>query len=110
MNRRRINRISALLLFLGLASALVISVLADRPDDSPFRSDPRAEKRYLRDLRTIGGKGNEVAAEFQDWFAAQWRGQALARTVALLTVAVTLAYRFLAFNPALPVEPAVGED
>ena len=35
-------------------------------------------------------------ARFQDWFAELWRGEKLAATVAVLTVGVTLAFRFVA--------------
>ena len=56
-------------------------------------------KRYVHDMQVIGGKGNVLAAEFMDWFAGLWRGQSLAGTVAVLTVGVTLAFRFVASHP-----------
>ena len=40
--------------------------------------------KYLRELRVMGGKANELAAEFQDWFAGLWEGEALARTIVVL--------------------------
>ncbi len=108
MNQRKINRISVLLLLLGLGSALVIYLTARPATVDPLLGDSLANKKYLHELRVMGGKANELADEFQDWFAGLWHGDQLARTVAVLTVATTLVFRFVAQHPgsavALPTE------
>jgi hypothetical protein len=40
-----------------------------------------------------------LSAEFQDWFEGLWQGPALAGTVAVLTVGLTLGFRFVASFP-----------
>lgn len=110
MTRRQIDRISLTLLALGFAAALAIFIAAPRANDDPFRNDPLASKKYLQQLRRIGGKGSEVAAEFNDWFAGLWHGRPLAGTVAVLVVGSTLLFRFVALHPDyLKGEPGAGK-
>ncbi len=99
MSPRKINQITVLLLLFGFGSALVIYLTADPVTADPLLADPRAMKKYLHELQVIGGKANMLSAEFQDWFAGLWQGESLARTVAVLTLGVTLAFRFLAKPP-----------
>lgn len=99
MTRQKINRITLLLLVLGLGSALVIYLTAAPVVVDPLLGDPLANKKYLREMRVIGGQGNVLAAEFNDWFAGLWHGRELAGTVAVLTVAATLTFRFVATHP-----------
>lgn len=107
MTRRQINRISGVLLALGFAVAVAIFCFA--PSDRIDAYDPLASKKYLQEIRRIGGRGNEVAAEFNDWFAGLWHGRALAGTVAVLTVVTTLAFRFVALHPDYLKEEAQRE-
>ena len=99
MTRQKTNRITLLLLLLGFGGALAIYVMATPETVDPLLGDPMTTKKYLRELRVIGGQGNVLAAEFQDWFAGLWHGQALAGTVAVLTAGVTLVFRFVATHP-----------
>lgn len=99
MTRRKTNQITLVLLLVGLGSALAIHLTAAPLSADPLLGDPLATKKYLRELRVIGGQGNVLAAEFQDWFAELWHGQSLAATVAVLTVGLTLAFRFVATHP-----------
>ena len=115
MSPRKINQISLLLLLVGFGSALAVFLVARAAPADQFLNDPLAEKKYLRELRVIGGKANELAAEFQDWFAGLWEGEQLARTIAVLTVASTLGFRWLAAHPGFtagsppePPEPPPG--
>ena len=101
MTRRRINQYTALLLILGLGCALVIYLQASQARVDPLLGDPWATKKYSRELRMIGGKANVLAVEIEDWFAGLWQGESLAGTIALLTVGLTLAFRFLAQHPGL---------
>ena len=99
MTPRRTNRITVGMLMLGLASALVIYLTAAPKVVDPLLSDPLANKKYQREMRVIGGQGNVLAAEFNDWFAGLWHGRKLAGTVAVLTVGATLTFRFIATHP-----------
>jgi len=111
MTRRKTNQITLVLLLVGLGAALVIFLTATPETVDPLLGDPMTTKKYLRELRVIGGQGNVLAAEFQDWFAGLWHGQALAGTVAVLTAVVTLTFRFVATHPGSEViEPAGGDD
>ena len=99
MPRSRLNRISLLLLALGFGAALVIFLIAPPPSEDPLLGDPLNNKKYRRELQLIGGKANVLSAELQDWWAAQWEGRLLARSVAVLTVAGVLVFRFVATHP-----------
>jgi hypothetical protein len=103
MTSRRIRTITLLLLGLGLGSALAIYLLAppDAPYD-PLMSDPRADKKYRRELAVYGGTANVMASDFMEWFSDRWHGRNLAGTVAVLTVMGALAFRFVALAPPLP--------
>ena len=97
-----------LLLLLGLGSAVVIYFVA-RPAEANPLGDPLMNKKYVRELRVWGGKSNVMAAEFMDWFRARWQGQELATTVAVLTVAATLAFRFVAARPEFWRDPPTAD-
>jgi hypothetical protein len=97
----KINRISVLLLAIGFASAIVIYLTAKPVFVDPLLGDPLTNKKYVHELRVMGGKSNVAAAEFMAWFEGLWQGQTLAGTVAVLTVVVTLAFRFVALRPEL---------
>jgi len=96
------NQITCLLLLLGLGGALAIYLTADHSPVSSLLNDPLANKKYVRELRMIGGKANVLASEIQDWFDSLWHGESLAWTVAVLTVGTTLAFRFVAQRSDLP--------
>ena len=105
----RINQISALLLAIGFGSALIIYLTAQPVVIDPVLGDPLNNKKYLRELRVIGGKANVLAAEFIAWFDDRWRGRNLSGTVAVLTVMVTLAFRFVAARPDIYAPSRVGD-
>jgi len=92
---RRALIITALILTVGLTTALAIYVAAARaPDDS---SDELTDsKQYLRQMELYGGKANVLAAELQHWLASLWHGRRLALTVACGTVLVAGAYWLVA--------------
>ena len=102
MSPRSVNRITYLLLLLGFGSAIVLYLIAPPPPDESGFDDPLTNKKYVHELKVLGGRANVLAAEFEDWFAAQWHGVALARTVLVLTIGATLVFRFA----ATPPEPA----
>ena len=101
MKPTTITRITWLLLTLGFASALVIYLTAEPVTLAPLTVDPRYNKKYVRQVRDLGGKGSLAIIEAMDDFESLWHGPALGGTVAVLTVAVTLAFRFVALRPEL---------
>jgi hypothetical protein len=86
------RRIVTAILLVGLVSALVIYLTAPIivPDPSGF--DPQDSKQYLRQVESVGGKGNELATELRLWLESLWHGERLAGTVACITVFVALIY------------------
>jgi len=60
-----------------------------------------ATKKSLREMQLIGGNAEVVVHEIKEWFLGLWYGTRLAGTVAVLTVGVTLVFRFVATNPDL---------
>ena len=91
MADRRALIITALILTVGLTTALAIYVATARaPDDS---SDELTDsKQYLRQMELYGGKANLLAAEIRAWVASLWHGRRLALTVAVVTVAAAGGY------------------
>ncbi len=102
MAPQKINRISGLILLLGLAAAVVIWLVAPPPESDAWRDDPLNEKRNRRQLAMIGGQANQLSADFMDWFGGLWEGQNLAYTVAVLTVVATGGFRFVAVRMQPP--------
>jgi hypothetical protein len=105
MTARKLNRITALLLVLGLGAALAILLTAEPEREDPLLNGPWAQKKYQHELKVIGGRANVVAADFQEWFDGLWHGRALAGTVAVLTVATVLTFRFVATFPSADLPP-----
>src|SRR6266498_1068188 len=92
------------ILVLGVAAAVLIYLTAQPPPENPLGYDPLDTKKYLHDLEVYGGKANEIAAQFRDWFDSLWHGKQLAFTVAVLTVIAAGAFKF--FATPLPPSPA----
>ena len=109
VDARRINRISLGLLAAGLG---VAAWLYFRPPAEP--ADPLGnllmQKKHMHELRVMGGTANVTMAELQAWFAGLWRGRALAGTIGVLTIGLTIIFRFVArhadlFRPDGPLQP-----
>ena len=94
MADRRAHLVTALILTVGLAAALVIYLTAAPPDDSTV--EMADAKQYLRQMELYGGKANLLATEIRDWFASLWHGRRLAVTVAVVTVAAAGGYWLVA--------------
>ncbi len=107
MTRQTVNRISGCALALGLLAAVAVYFTAKPVPIDPLLGEPLTTKRYVRELRVMGGRANVLAAELQDWFAGLWQGESLAGTIAVLTVGGVLVFRFVTLLP--PPEPAPAE-
>ena len=102
--RRRFTSLAILLI--GLASALAIFLTA--PLEDTLAWDPSDSKQYLRQMETVGGRGNELATEIRLWFGSLWHGERLAVTVAVLTLVVFFVY--LAGSSPRPAEGGTLHD
>lgn len=105
VRRQTINRITLGLLLGGFVLAFILYLTVEPVPVDPLLGEPLASKKFRRELKVLGGQANVLSAEFQDWFAAQWQGRLLARTVAFLTVVVTLVFRFIATHPSHETRP-----
>ena len=102
------NRISGALLLLGLGSGLLIFLLTPPEVEDPLLDERFTNKKYLREMRMLGGQGNVFAAEFNEWFAGLWHGRELGGTVAALTIGTVLIFRFVASHPGAEPQPDAG--
>ncbi len=107
LTRKRINQVTLLLLLIGLGSALAVYFTAQDDPDDPLMRQLMASKRYSREMRMIGGQANMDAAAMANWIGSLWHGRNLGVTIAGLSVAGVLLFRFIALHPhhVLPDEP-----
>ncbi len=101
-----LNFIGAVILIVGLGSALWIYRAADRVSGdilgyeqgygSPYPVAPEDSKKYLRDLELYGGKANVLADEFRRWFEGLWQGRSLAFTVGAITIFAGVCFFYAA--------------
>lgn len=115
--QRRLHLASALVLVLGLCSALLIYRAAGDEPDIPAGSQvvivdgeayaiaPADTKAYVHDLERFGGKATVLFVEFQEWFGSLWRGRSLAFTVAWIAAFVSLGLFLLAGIIPTDAEP-----
>ena len=106
LERTKINRTSLLLLGVGFGCALVIYFTAKPEAVDPMVGGMLSRKKYLHELRVIGGNANVMLAEFTDWFRSRWQGKTLAGTVAVITVVITMMFRWVAARPDIYTSPA----
>jgi hypothetical protein len=91
--KARLYLISAAILLLGLASALLIYFTAsDAPETGQaFYDSPQLSKKYIRELERFGGKQAVIFDEIIRWLDDRFSGKALGVTIGWLSAAVALA-------------------
>jgi hypothetical protein len=97
----------AILLLVGLGSALLIYLTAGTAADSVPGYEPEQTKAYIHDLELYGGKANVLASELMHWFVGLWQGQSLAFTVACITIVISFGIFFVARH--LPADSNSGD-
>jgi len=102
---RHLRWLSSGILILGIGVAVVLYMTAAPPPPSPLGYDPLTSKKYVRELELYGGKLNLLAVELRQWLASLWRGKALAYTIAVLTLILSLLLWFIASRVASAREP-----
>jgi hypothetical protein len=115
-----INLISAIILLVGLGTAIFIYQTAD--DDSSgvlgyqiiggsvYRIMPENSKIYKHDLEVYGGKAAVLADEFRRWFIGLWHGKSLAFTLAVITIFASFAGFFTARHLPSNSESDLGAE
>ena len=94
-----INLISAIILLVGLGTAIFIYQTADMDASGALGYQiiggaiypimPENTKIYKHDLEVYGGKAAVLADDFRRWFNGLWHGKSLAFTVAVITILVS---------------------
>ena len=117
--KRRLRLICIVILVAGLCGAILIyRFAADIPDDSlgyvvangtVYPVSTSDSKNYQREVERFGGKAALAFDDFDRWFAQLWRGKALAKTVAWITILLSLGIYLFAIS-LQPDARADGED
>ncbi len=104
--RTRLRIVGGVILLIGLVSAVVVYVLADRAADNAVGYDmvdgqayavsPGSSKRYIHDLEMYGGKAAVMADELNRWFAGLWQGTSLAYTIGIIAATASFGFFFVA--------------
>jgi len=104
--RSCLNLIGAIILLVGLGSAVLIYRTAENKandvlgyeqgNGSFYPVKPEDSKKYLRDLELYGGKANVLADEFRGWFVGLWHGKSLAFTVGCITILISIGVFYAA--------------
>jgi hypothetical protein len=116
-----LNLISAIILLVGLGSAILIyraaennsySVLGyEEGGGSVYPVRPEDSKKYLRDLQLYGGKANVLMDELRRGFVGLWHGKSLAFTVACITIFISFGVFYGANHlPSHPKPDAPREN
>ena len=111
-----LNLISAIILLVGLVSAMLIYRTAENnvsgvigyeeEGGSVYPIMPGETKKYLRDMELYGGKANVIADELRRGFVGLWHGKSLAFTVACISILIS----FGVFYAATHLPSSVNSD
>ena len=104
--RESLILIGAIIMLLGLGSAIVIyqsagddsdSVLGyEIIDGSAYPIRPEDSRMYRRNLELYGGKAAVIGDDFSRWFVGLWHGKSLAFTVAGISFFISFVVFFAA--------------
>jgi hypothetical protein len=101
-----LNLISAIIMLVGLGSAVLIYQRAANDSNSALGYEdeggsvhpvmPEDSKMYLRDLELFGGKANVLAYQFRHWLDGLWHGKSLSFTVGCITILISFGFFYAA--------------
>jgi hypothetical protein len=101
-----LNLIGAIILLVGLGSAILIYRTAEKDsrdvlgyeqgNGSVYPINPNDSKKYLRDMELYGGKENVLLDEFRRWFLGLWHGKSLAFTVGCFAIFISIGIFYTA--------------
>jgi hypothetical protein len=114
--KKRLRLSCVIILVAGLCGALLIYLLAeDIPDDSlgnvivngvVYPLATRDSKTYRREVERLGGKSALLFDDFNRWFAQLWQGKTLGKTVAWISILLSLGIYLIANS----LEPDARSD
>ena len=117
--KRRLHLACMVILVAGLCGAMLIyRFAADVPDDAlgyvvvngtVYPVATSDSRQYRREVERFGGKAALLVDDFDRWFAQLWRGKALAKTVAWISILVALGIYLFAIS-LQPDARADGDD
>ena len=101
--QRRLNLIAAIILLVGLGSAVMIYSTADDSNSTmgyevingqlyPVQPD----KMYIHNLEMYGGGMAVTANEISHWFAQRWHGSELAFTIGYIAIFISFCLALIA--------------
>jgi len=67
--------IAAIILPVGLGSAILIYLKAENVSDNVMIDEFLNSKKYIHELKAYGGNATVLADEFSRWFDGLWHGQ-----------------------------------
>ncbi len=115
----RLYLISAIILLVGLSSSVWIYLSAGDDSESvlgyeisggqAYLVSPENSKKYVHDLKVMGGSAAVVADQFSRWFIGLWHGKSLAFTVGCIAGFISLGF-FFAARIALAHLESVAHD
>jgi hypothetical protein len=104
--RESLILIGAIIMLVGLGSAILIYQTAGNDSDSVLGYEiidgsaypimPEDSRMYRRDLELYGGKAAVLADDFRRWFVGLWHGKALAFTIAGISIFISFGFFFAA--------------
>jgi len=104
----RLYLISAVILLVGLGSAILIYLTAEDDHGSAvgyevvdgyvYPITPENSKIYAHDLELFGGKAAVLADEFRRWFVGLWQGKSLAFTVVCISIVLCIGFFFVGYH------------
>jgi hypothetical protein len=94
--KRRLYQIAAIILLVGLTCSVLIYLYAEKDEESTMITQFEQSKRYRHDLELTGGKGIVALSNFMKWFESLWKGEALAFTMAGLSIFSSLVVFLIA--------------
>ncbi len=105
-----LNLISALILLVGLGSAVWIYQTAENvpygalgyvnEGGTLYPVMPEDSKQYQRGLELYGGTANVLVDEFRRWFVGLWQGKSLAFIIAGAAIMISFGFYYAANHSA----------
>jgi len=120
--KKRLRLSAFIILLAGLCGALLIYLFAaDVPDDSlgyvivdgkVYPLPTGDSKKYRHEVERFGGKAALAFDDFGRWFGALWQGKAPAKTLAWISIALSLGLYVLAnsVGPDVPTDAEAERD
>lgn len=102
----RLYLISAVILLVGLSASIWIYLTAETDTKSvlgyelsggnAYLITPENSRKYVHDLKRMGGNAAVYADEFNRWFIGLWHGKSLAVTVGCIAIIISLGIFLIA--------------